>query len=152
MSVTPSDALASIRDRFGVEPSVEGRVVTVPVPPEQWQGLGRFARETLGCLYLNFVSAIDWKEEGLEVLARVENLERGLTVMMRTRLGAGESHCPSLVPVWKGADWMERECFDMFGVVFDGHPDLRRLLLAEDWVGGPPLRKDFVDNGYPPYR
>lgn len=152
MSVTPPDAVASIRDRFGVEPAVDGRVVTVAIGREQWEPLGRFARETLGCLYFNFVSAIDWKDGGLEVIARVENLERGLTVMMRTHLGAGESHCPSLVPVYKGANWMERECFDMFGVVFDGHPDLRRLLLTEEWVAGPPLRKDFVDNGFPPYR
>ena len=152
MSVTLSDATAAIRDQFGVEPAVDGPVVTVAVAREQWQPLARFARETLGCLYLNFLSAIDWKDEGLEVICRVENLERGLVVMMRTKLGPGELHCPTLVPVWKGANWMERECFDMFGVIFDGHPDLRRLLLTEEWVAGPPLRKDFVDTGFPPYR
>jgi NADH-quinone oxidoreductase subunit C len=152
VSVTPSDRAASIRDRFGVDPAVDGSLVTVPLAREQWQPFARFARESLGCLYFNFLSAIDWKEAGLEIICRVENLEDGLAVTMRTRLGAGESHCPTVVPVWKGANWMERECFDMFGVVFDGHPDLRRLLLTEEWVAGPPLRKDFVDNGFPPYR
>lgn len=152
MSVTPSDAVTSIRERFGVESTIDDRVVTVAVTRDQWQALGRHAREAFGCLYMNFVSAIDWKDDGLEVIARVENLERGLTVMMRTRLGAGETHCPTLVPVWKGANWMERELFDMFGLVFDGHPDLRRLLLTDEWTAGPPLRKDFVDHGFPPYR
>ena len=153
MSVTSSAAVASIRERFGVEPVVDDRLVTVAVSREQWQPFARFARETLGCLYLNFLSAVDWKEEGLEVICRVENLEPGgVVLMMRTKLGAGESHCPTLTSVWKGTNWMERECYDMFGIVFDGHPDLRRLLLADDWAGGPPLRKDFVDNGYAPYR
>ena len=153
MSVTSSAAVATIRERFGVEPVVDGRLVTVALGREQWQPFARFARESLGCLYLNFLSAVDWKEEGLEVICRVENLEpNGVVAMMRTRLGPGESHCPTVVPVWKGADWMERECFDMFGVVFDGHPDLRRILLGQDWPSGHPLRKDFVDAEYLPYR
>jgi NADH-quinone oxidoreductase subunit C len=151
VTVTPGAAVTSIRETFGLEPAVEGPLVTVPLARERWVAFARHARETLGCLYLNWLSAVDWKENGLEVVCRVENLETGLAVMMRTKLGAGETHCPSLVPVWKGADWMEREAYDMFGVVFDGHPDLRRILLADDWVGHP-LRKDFVDTGYAPYR
>ena len=149
--MTPGAAASQIRERFGVEPAIEDRVVTVPLTRERWQEFGRYARETLGCLYLNWLSAIDWKEEGFEVVCRVDNIETGLGVMMRVRLGAGELHCPTLVSVWKGANWMEREGYDMFGVVFDGHPDLRRILLADDWVGHP-LRKDYVDTGYAPYR
>ena len=149
--MTPAAAATSIRETFGVEPVLQGKVVTVTLTRDRWEAFGRHARERLGCLYLNWVSAIDWKEEGFEVVARVDNLESGLGVMMRAKLGAGETRCPSLVPVWKGADWMEREAYDMFGIVFDGHPDLRRILLADDWVGHP-LRKDFVDTGYAPYR
>jgi NADH-quinone oxidoreductase subunit C len=149
--VTASDAATLIRERFGAEPVVEGRELTVVVERERWQELGRFARERLGCVYFNWLSAIDWKERGLEVLCRVENLPARLVVTMRAPLPAGQTSWPTLVGVWKGADWMERECFDMFGVVFDGHPDLRRILLADDWVGHP-LRKDWVDTGYAPYR
>jgi NADH-quinone oxidoreductase subunit C len=148
--VTASDAATLIRERFGAEPAVHGLEVTVGVDRERWRELATFARGRLGCLYFNWLSAIDWKEQGLEVVCRVENLAAKLVLIMRTKLGA-DAHCPTVVDVWKGADWMERECYDMFGVVFDGHPDLRRILLAQDWVGHP-LRKDWVDTGYPPYR
>jgi NADH-quinone oxidoreductase subunit C len=95
---------------------------------------------------------VDWKEEGLEVVARVENLDDGFSVTAKARLGPGESRCQSLVPVYPGADWMERECYDMFGVRFEGHPDLRRILLPQDWEGHPLLKSYAVDTPHPPYR
>ena len=150
--LTHTQARPLIQERFGIAASGEGPLLVVEAPADQWLALGRFARTELGCGYLSFVSAVDWKEQGLEVVARVENLEAGFALMMKCKLGAGEKRCPSLVPVWRGADWMERECYDMFGVVFDGHPDLRRILLAQDWPAGHPLRKDFVDAEYLPYR
>jgi NADH-quinone oxidoreductase subunit C len=152
VSVTPAAVVDLVREKFGAESRADDRVVTVPLPREQWQPFGRFARETLGCLYFDFLSAIDWKDEGLEVICRVENLATGVAVMMRTRLGPGETRCPTLADVWKGANWMEREAYDMFGIAFEGHPDLRRLLLGDNWLLGPPLRKDFVDSGHTPYR
>ncbi len=95
---------------------------------------------------------MDWKEQGLEVLARVEDLGAPLVVTMRTRLQPGATQCATLTSVFRGAGWMERECYDMFGVVFDGHPDLRRILLGDDWEGYP-LRKDYaVDTPHAPYR
>jgi NADH-quinone oxidoreductase subunit C len=71
---------------------------------------------------------------------------------MKTRLAAGITTCASLVDVYRGADWMERECYDMFGITFDGHPDLRRILLPDDWQGHPLLKSYDVDTPYPPYR
>jgi NADH-quinone oxidoreductase subunit C len=153
MKIAPAAAAARIQEQLGsVTPSVSGALVTIDTPPDRWQALGRAAREAVGCLYFSWLSAIDWKEQGLEVVCRVENLESGFALMLRTKLGPGNVHCPTLTSVWKGADWMERECFDMFGVVFDGHPDLRRILLGQDWPSGHPLRKDFVDAEYLPYR
>jgi NADH-quinone oxidoreductase subunit C len=150
--MTAAAATTRIRERFGVEAAVADGAAQVPLPRERWQEFGRFAKQELGCRYFNWLTAVDWKEQGLEVLCRVENLDAGLAVLMRTTLGAGETRCPSVVGLWRGADWMERECYDMFGVVFEGHPDLRRILLSEDWEGYP-LRKDYaVDAPFTPYR
>jgi len=135
-----------------VSPAGAGRELVVTVPVDRWLELARFARGTLGCLYFNFSSAVDWKDQGLEVVARVENLDAGLSLTMKTRLGPGETRCPSLVPLWRGAGWMERECYDMFGIVFEGHPDLRRILLPQDWEGHPLLKSYAVDTPHPPYR
>ena len=143
---------AQIQERFGVPADGEGSQLAVSVDVERWLELGRFARETLGCLYFNFSTAVDWKEQGLEVVARVENLDDGIALTMKTRLAAGVSTCSSLVPVFRGANWMERECYDMFGIRFEGHPDLRRILLGDDWVGHPLLKSYAVDTPYPPYR
>jgi len=150
--MTSADASARIRERFGVEPTAEGGALGVALPRERWLAFGRFASDELGCRYFNWLSAIDWKEHGLEVVCRLENLDAGLVLTMRTRLGPGETRCPSLAGLCRGADWMERECYDMFGVRFEGHPDLRRILLSEDWEGYP-LRKDYaVDTPFAPYR
>jgi NADH-quinone oxidoreductase subunit C len=149
--MTPADARARIQERFGID-AVADDGVAVSLPRDRWQEFGRFAREELGCLYFNWLSAVDWKDQGLEVLCRVENLDARLVVTMRTRLPVGELRCPTLIQVYRGADWMERECYDMFGVVFEGHPDLRRILLSDDWEGHP-LRKDYaVDTPLAPYR
>lgn len=126
--------------------------VVAHVPLEQWQGVARFAKEELGCAFFSFSTAIDWKAEGLEVVVWLDNLDSGLAVEMRAKLGAGKTECPSLVPVYRGADWMEREAYDMFGVRFEGHPDLRRILLADDWEGHPLLKSYAVDTPHPPYR
>jgi NADH-quinone oxidoreductase subunit C len=150
--LTQAQARPLIQERFGVAATGEGPLLVVEVSPDRWQELGRFARETLGCVYFGFLSAVDWKEQGLEVIARVENLEANFAVFMKTKLGAGETRCASLQPVWRGADWMERECYDMFGIRFDGHPDLRRILLPQDWEGHPLLKSYAVDTPHPPYR
>jgi NADH-quinone oxidoreductase subunit C len=150
--VIHDQARARIQERFGVEAGGDGPLLTVSVPPARWAELAGFAKETLGCLYFNFLSAVDWKEQGLEVVTRVENLDVGLALMMKTRLGAGRSACASLVPVYRGAEWMERECYDMFGIRFEGHPDLRRILLPQDWEGHPLLKSYAVDTPHPPYR
>jgi NADH-quinone oxidoreductase subunit C len=66
---------------------------------------------------------------------------------IRVKLSANDPVVDSLFPVWKGANWLEREIFDMFGIQFTGHPDLRRILLPDDWEGHP-LRKDYPVEGY----
>ena len=130
----------------------DGAALVLTVPVDRWVETGQFVKDTLGCAYMNFSTAVDWKDQGLEVLARVENLDDNFNVTMKTKLAAGESRCPSLVGVWRGANWMEREGYDMFGIQFEGHPDLRRILLPQDWEGHPLLKSYAVDTPHPPYR
>jgi NADH-quinone oxidoreductase subunit C len=68
-------------------------------------------------------------------------------VRIRVPLGGHDPVVDSMVPIWPGANWLEREIFDLFGIQFTGHPDLRRILLPDDWEGYP-LRKDFPVEGY----
>ena len=150
--MTYEQAASSIAERFSGAGVETGTPLTVSVAPDQWRSLAQFAKESLGCRFFNFLSAVDWKEAGLEVVAVVDNLDDNLSLRMKTRLGPGEARCQSLVPVFRGANWMERECYDMFGVVFDGHPDLRRILLGDDWQGHPLLKSYAVDTPHPPYR
>ena len=150
--MTSADARTLIGERFGSAQVEGGAPLVVTLPVEQWAEFARFAKETLGCRFFSFSTAVDWKEQGLEVVARVDNLDDSVFVMMKTKLGPGVSSCPSLVPIYRGADWMERECYDMFGIRFDGHPDLRRILLGDDWVGHPLLKSYAVDTPHPPYR
>lgn len=126
--------------------------LTVTVPTEQYASVAAFVKETIGCTFFAFSTAIDLKADGLEIVAYVENPDHNVTVVLRTKLGPGNTTCPSLVPVYRGANWMERETFDMFGVRFDGHPDLRRILLGDDWEGHPLLKSYAVDTPHPPYR
>jgi len=151
MTLAPLGRWDPFRDLMDLQHRIN-RLFEDVFPRGEQVELARFARRDLGCRYFNFLTAVDWKEQGLEVLYRVEDLRAPLALTVRVKLGPGERHCPSLTAVYRGADWMERECYDLFGVVFDGHPDLRRILLAQDWEGHP-LRKDYaVDMPHPPYR
>ena len=150
--MTYLEARARIVEFPGAEIAADGPPLAVAVPASSWGEFGAFARTRLGCGFFSFLTAVDWKADGLEVVAWVANLDDNLALLVKTRLGPGVTRCPSLVPVYQGADWMERECFDMFGIRFDGHPDLRRILLAEDWEGHPLLKSYAVDTPHPPYR
>ena len=150
--MTTADARAQLASFPDAVVTPDGVPIVVTVPPARWRELAEHAKTGLGYTFFSFLSAVDWKDDGLEVVAWVDNIDAGLSLLMKTRLGAGVSTCPSIVPVYRGANWMERECYDMFGIRFDGHPDLRRILLGDDWVGHPLLKSYAVDTPYPPYR
>jgi NADH-quinone oxidoreductase subunit C len=150
--VTADQARALIIERFGNAQVEGGAPIVAAVPVDEWLAFAAFARNELRCRFFSFLTAVDWKEQGLEVVARVDNLDDNVSLFMKTRLGPGVSTCPSLTSVYSGANWMERECYDMFGIRHEGHPDLRRILLTDDWEGHPLLKSYAVDTPHPPYR
>jgi NADH-quinone oxidoreductase subunit C len=95
--------------------------------------------------FLIDVTAVDWLERKprFEVVYQIKSMSKNHRLRVKIRVGAGDdAWVPTAYPIWKSADWLERECFDMFGVEFRGHPDLRRILLYDAFVGHP-LRKDY---------
>jgi len=96
----------------------------------------------LGFDYLADITAIDWRDR-IEVVYRMTNLATNAKIVLRVDLDHEKPEVDSITSVWKGAEWQERESYDLMGVVFKGNPDLRRILLPDDWEGFP-LRKDYV--------
>ena len=146
--------------------------VVVRVRPDAWRRSAQFCKEQLGCDYLSFVSAIDWMptpliadegsgdtstpaqpqettygvagSEGRFQLFAIVASTRGAhqRVILKTDLSDADPRADSWVPVYPGADWHERETWEMFGIAFDGHPALRHLYLPFEFEGHP-LRKDY---------
>jgi len=88
------------------------------------------------------VAGVDRKTHR-ESVAHVFSLATNTTVVLKVQVDEAEE-CPSLVPVWPAANWHERESYDLMGIIYCGHPDLRRILMPVDWVGHP-LRKDYKE-------
>ena len=86
-------------------------------------------------------------EPRFELNYHLVSIPRREKVRLKVRLSGNDPVVDSLVPVWPGANWLEREIFDLFGIRFTGHPDLRRILLPDDWEGYP-LRRDYPVEGY----
>lgn len=112
----------------------------------------RFLRDTPGeeYGYLVDVTAVEYRdrERPMEVVYFLRSLGRRTDVRVKVELDpGGDMVVDSVVPLWRGADWLEREVYDMFGIAFRGHPDLRRILMWETYAEGHPLRKDFPLRG-----
>ena len=99
--------------------------------------------KSLGFDRLGMVTAVD-RDDRFELVYRVTSREMTTGMFLKAFVPRNEPRARSLVPLWPAALWQEREVYDMFGIEFVGHPDLRRILLPEDWVGYP-LRKDYED-------
>ena len=91
--------------------------------------------------YLDMIMAVDYPH-GFELVYRLVSLKTNQSITLKTRLSKDDPSVPSLTSLWKGADWLERETFDLVGIKFTGHPNLIRILLPDGW-NGHPLRKDY---------
>jgi len=99
-------------------------------------------RDARGFILLADITAVDWwpREPRFEVVYHLASA--GDRLRLKTRLAGAGARLPTVHTIWPAANWLEREVWDLFGIVFDGHPDPRRLLMPEDWDGYP-LRKDY---------
>jgi NADH-quinone oxidoreductase subunit C len=118
---------------------------TVDVPAEIWVPVAAALRDDdrSATRFFDWLSAYDAVDRGLAVVTRLWSVEHRHGVVLRAHLERDRPVIASLTPVFAGADWHERETFEMLGVTFDGHPDLRPLLLPDGFEGNP-LRKEFV--------
>lgn len=97
--------------------------------------------------FLAFITAVDYPDRGvIETVYCLRSLKTHDTLVLKVELPAGNAEIASVAVIWPAAEWHEREVFDLFGVMFIGHPDLRRILLPEDWEGHP-LLKNYVKPG-----
>ena len=107
----------------------------------------RFLRTAAGFRFevLSDLTALDWpKEEKIQVVYHLFSYTHNHQIVLKADLPRDNPKIATLENVWKVANWFEREVYDLFGVIFEGHTDLRRIMLPEDWVGYP-LRKDYVE-------
>ena len=127
------------------------RRLKLVAPQSRIREVGLFARDALGFDHISTVSGVDWigKNE-LEVEYFVGSTTPGqedFVLALSERIPRDNPVVPTLIDVWKGAEYHERETHEMFGINFQGHPNLSHILLPEDWDDLPPLRKDYVSPG-----
>jgi NADH-quinone oxidoreductase subunit C len=145
---------AALRERFGdaiVRTQVVWGETTVFIRPDSALDVVRWLHDdpSQRYEYLSDVTAVEYRnsEQPVEVVWHLRSIVHRHFLRLKAQLPKNRLSVPSVWPVYKGADWLERECFDMFGIRFDGHPDLRRILMWEQYREGYPLRKDFPLRG-----
>lgn len=124
----------------------------IVVPADKLYAALETLKQRGGFDYLVDITAVDYLHypdaaDRFGVIYILTNTATGEQVIVKTHVNEPDLTLPSAFPLWKGADWMEREVYDLYGIIFDGHPDLRRILMPEGFVGHP-LRKDYPLRGY----
>lgn len=149
VDITGDAFIDRVRERFGE--AITEAVATlgqqiIRVKRESFIELCNFLHDEEEALFdmCTDLTAVHWPERSgqeFDVVILLYSVPKNRRLRVKVSLADGEA-CPSVTGIWSGADWMEREVFDMFGIRFEGHPDLRRILLPEDWPGYP-LRKEY---------
>lgn len=129
---------------------------TIHVVPSELRAVAAFLREHERTTFnvLTDITAVDMLRlrptPRFDVVVQLYSLKNRVRLRLKAGVDDGQS-VPSLVPIWNAANWLEREAYDMFGIIFDDHPSLKRILLADDWDEGFPLRKDYPLRGWKEY-
>ncbi len=106
-----------------------------------------YLRDACGYTYLSDIAVVDYLDDGLfEIVYRFYHLDDGDALVIKVRVPRDAPNVPSLTPIWPGADFHEREAFDLFGIVFEGHPSLIRIYMWDEFEGYP-MRRDFPKQG-----
>jgi len=146
--MTAHEIHETLKARFGeaiLDAKLEGVIDPfVKVAPDKITEVARFLRddERLQFDLLMCLSGVDYTGGKLGVVYHVNSMKLNQKFVLKVEMTVENPHCQSVESVWKTANWHEREAFDLYGIVFDGHPDLRRILLPDDWEGYP-MRKDY---------
>jgi NADH-quinone oxidoreductase subunit C len=149
MRMTAQQIAEMISQRFAgsiLGTFVEDKHPRVHIDAGSWRALAEYLRNEpkLKFNWLANLSGVDYvADDKMAVVYDLWSFELKHTFAVKVFCPRELPHVPTVVDIWAAADWNEREAFDMFGIVFDGHPDLRRILCADDWEGYP-LRKDYV--------
>ena len=144
--------IAAAVDRFDSEAITGGKhdrgEWTIEIAPAKIVGVCGFLKYDEKFVRLSSVTAVDRypAEPRFEVVYHLQSLERKQWLRMKCRVSGSEPEIESVTSVWRGANWYEREVFDLFGIRFRNHPDLRRIMMPDDWPGHP-LRKDYPVTG-----
>jgi NADH/F420H2 dehydrogenase subunit C len=143
ISLSAIDVGKTITDRF---PNVviEGSEKAIVIERRLLYEVAEFLKNSdeLAFDYLNYLTATDYYDY-FEVIYQVTSLKYNHTIVLKTRCDRENPSLPSVVKVWRGADFQERETYDLLGIVFEGHPNLKRIVLWEGFKGHP-LRKDYL--------
>jgi NADH-quinone oxidoreductase subunit C len=148
--LSPADITERLRAQFGEDvlgsEEVHGHAV-VTLAPARYQEVARFLRDEpeLGFDFFDFLAGVDYtpKGGGYQVVTHLYSTRHNHHARLKIDCDAAEPRCPTLSEIYPGANWHEREAAELFGIVFDGHPHLVKLLLPEQFEGHP-LRKDFA--------
>jgi NADH-quinone oxidoreductase subunit C len=122
--------------------------LTLGIAPAQIVDVCRVLKNTVGFERLSAVTAVDWwpRAPRFEVVYLLHSIQKNARLRMNVRLAENED-IDSVCSVWRGANWYEREVFDLFGIRFRNHPNLERIMMPTDWEGHP-LRKDYPVHGH----
>ena len=121
--------------------------IILKITPPAWKEVHAFLKSEGYDMFAS-VAAVDWIKEGVMwVVSHVYDTKKKRRISVKTEVPRDGAKLESLASLWQGANWHERECFDLSGVTFTGHPDLRRILCPDDWEGHA-LRKDYKAPDY----
>lgn len=145
--MTPQEIHDNLKAKFGAavaESKLDAPQPWIAIAPDKTLEVCRFLHGEPGFEfdYLSCLSGVDYNDGKLGVVYHLFSMGQKHKIVLKAFCTKEQPHIQSVAQVWGTANWHEREAFDMFGIVFDGHPDLRRILCGDDYPGHP-LRKDF---------